>query len=155
MTNLELEFREATHDDLSSIVAMLANDPLGSKREEFSTPLLDSYQAAFAAIDQDPNNELIVVCDNDKVIGVLQMTFIPYMTYRGSWRAIIEGVRVVESHQSKGVGQQLFEWAIERAKERKCRMLQLTTDKARADALRFYERLGFKASHEGMKLHFA
>ena len=95
-----------------------------------------------------------MVCDSSKVIGVLQMTFIPYLTYKGSWRALIEGVRVAESHQSEGVGQKLFEWAIERAKERKCKMLQLTTDKARADALRFYERLGFKASHEGMKLHF-
>ena len=154
MNDIELEFREAIAKDLPSIIEMLANDPLGSKREEFSVPLLESYQLAFAAIDQDPNNELIVVCDTGEVIGVLQMTFIPYLTYKGSWRALIEGVRVAESHQSKGVGQELFEWAIERAKERKCRMLQLTTDKARADALRFYERLGFKASHEGMKLHF-
>jgi len=154
MTDLVLEFRKANLQDLPAIVVMLADDPLGSKREQFSTPILDSYSAAFNAIDSDPNNELVVVCHEGTVIGVLQLTFIPYLTYQGSWRALIEGVRVSQDYQSQGVGQKLFEWAIDRAKERKCRMLQLTTDKARADALRFYERLGFKATHEGMKLHF-
>ena len=117
-------------------------------------PVANSYIAAFEAISADPNNELIVVCKLDSVVGVLQLTFIPYLTYQGSERALIEGVRVAKTHRSGGVGQALFKWAIERAKARGCRMLQLTTDKARPDAVRFYERLGFRASHEGMKLHF-
>ena len=149
-----LQFRQARAEDLVSIVEMLANDPLGAKREVFSEPLLPTYISAFEAINKDPNNELTVACISNEVVGVFQLTFIPYLTYQGSWRALIEGVRVSESYRSKGIGQRMFEWAIERAKAKGCYMLQLTTDKTRPDALRFYERLGFKASHEGMKLHF-
>ena len=88
-----------------------------------------------------------------RVIGVLQLTFIPYLTYQGSWRALIEGVRVASDRRSGGIGRQLIEWCIARAVARGCRMVQLTSDKSRADAIRFYERLGFVASHEGLKLH--
>ena len=115
-------------------------------------PLPASYLAAFAAIDADPNNELVVATREGRVVAVLQLTFIPYLTYQGAWRALIEGVRVASSERSGGVGTALFEWAIARARERGCVMLQLTTDKARPDALRFYEKLGFVASHHGMKL---
>ena len=149
-----LYFRQAELKDLASIVALLADDPLGVKRELFTEPLPETYVKAFEAIDRDPNIELIVVSFKDEVVGVLQLMYIPNLTYQGSWRALIEGVRVAKSYRSRGVGRQMFEWAIERAKSRGCRMLQLTTDKARPDAVRFYERLGFKASHEGMKLHF-
>jgi GNAT superfamily N-acetyltransferase len=133
---------------------MLADDPLGATREAFSSPLPDCYPTAFDAIDRDPNNELVVAETADGiVIGVLQITFIPYLTYRGGWRALIEGVRVASGFRSGGVGRQMFDWAIQRAKDRGCRVVQLTSDKSRPDAIRFYEQLGFVASHEGMKLH--
>lgn len=131
---------------------LLADDPLGAKRERFEIPLPDSYLRAFEAIDADPNNELVVACLGAEVVGVLQLTFIPYLTYQGGWRALIEAVRVDSRQRSRGLGKTMFEWAIARARERGCHLVQLTTDKARADAKRFYESLGFVASHEGMKL---
>ena len=147
-------FRPAVAADVPRIVELLADDPLGATREASPAAAVDAaYLDAFAAIDADPNNELVVVELGDEVIGVLQLTFIPYLTYRGGWRALIEGVRVHREHRSGGVGRKLFEWAIERARARGCHMLQLTSDKRRPDAIRFYERLGFVASHEGMKLH--
>jgi GNAT superfamily N-acetyltransferase len=133
-------------------VQLLADDPLGRKRESVTTPLESGYVQAFASIEADSNNELIVVEREGVVVGVLQITFIPYLTYRGSWRALIEGVRVAAEARSSGVGRQLFLWAIERARERGCTLVQLTSDKARPDAIRFYESLGFTPSHEGMKL---
>jgi GNAT superfamily N-acetyltransferase len=152
MHKTSVEFRQANEDDLVAIVALLADDILGAKRERFVQPLPSSYYAAFKAIQRDPNNELIVCTRDTAVIGVLQLTFIPYLTYQGSWRALIEGVRVASSERNSGVGALLFEYAIARAREQGCFMVQLTTDKTRPDALRFYEKLGFKASHEGMKL---
>ena len=146
-------FRRASRDDLPAIVALLADDPLGARRETYATPLPESYSAAFEAIERDENNELIVAEIGGKVIGVLQMTFIPGITYRGGWRALIEGVRISSELRSSGLGRKLFEWAIERARQRHCHLVQLTSDKARPDAIRFYESLGFTASHEGMKLH--
>jgi len=146
-------FRPALRVDLPDIVRLLADDPLGSSREEYASPLPASYYAAFEAIDNDPNNELVVVAVDDKVVGVLQLTYIPYITYRGSWRALIEGVRIDSSMRSTGIGRRLFSWAIERAASRGCHLVQLTSDKARPDAIRFYESLGFVASHEGLKLH--
>lgn len=148
----QLSFRQATAADVPAIVGLLADDILGATRERFETPLPASYLQAFEEIDADPNNELVVACLDDVVVGVLQLTFIPYLTHQGSRRALIEGVRVARSHRSAGLGKQLFEWAIARARERGCRMVQLTTDKTRPDARRFYEALGFVASHEGMKL---
>lgn len=148
-----LAFRRAVVEDLEDIVAMLADDPLGAQRERYELPLPQGYVDAFAAIQADPNQELVVAEYDGRVVGVLQMTLIPYLTYEGSWRALIEGVRVSSSMRGQGVGRSLFEWAIKRARERGCRLVQLTTDKARTDALRFYEGLGFTASHEGMKLH--
>lgn len=147
--------REATADDVAAIVALLADDALGAERECAQSPLPPAYHQAFDAIAADANNELIVADDGGEIVGVLQLTFIPYLTHQGSWRALIEGVRVAASRRGSGLGQQLFEWAIERARTRGCRMVQLTTDKRRPDALRFYERLGFVASHEGMKLQLA
>lgn len=155
MTEQTLSFRPANRDDVPRIVEMLADDPLGAKRERFEMPLPESYMSAFEAIDADPNNELVVACLNSKVVGVLQVTFIPYLTYQGGWRALIEGVRIAADVRSAGIGRRLFEWAIQRARERKCHLVQLTTDKVRPDALRFYENLGFVASHEGMKLHLS
>lgn len=153
MPNDDVSFRSATRDDVVHIVRLLADDPLGAKRERYQDPLPSDYYDAFSAIDADPNNELVVACKNAQVVGVLQLTFIPYLTYQGRWRALIEGVRVDATLRSKGVGQAMFEWAIARAKERGCHLVQLTTDKSRPDATRFYERLGFRTSHDGMKLH--
>jgi GNAT superfamily N-acetyltransferase len=154
MSGSDLTFRCATLADLPAIVALLANDPLGARREKHVHPLPDSYADAFAAIDRDPNNELVVVeSEPRRVIGVLQLTFIPNITYQGGWRALVEGVRVAAEYRSGGVGEKLFRWAIQRARDRGCHMVQLTSDKARPDAIRFYEKLGFVASHEGMKFH--
>lgn len=148
-----LSFRRAIRGDLQDIVRLLADDPLGAKRETYASPLPESYRAAFEAVDGDANNELVVAILGGRVVGVLQVTFIPYLTYRGSWRALIEGVRVDSSIRSGGIGRKMIEWAIERARQRGCHMVQLTSDKSRPDAIRFYENLGFVASHEGLKLH--
>lgn len=154
MTEVALSFRRAWAEDLPAIVRMLADDPLGAKRERYEKPVPETYTRAFHAIDADPSHELVVAVQDEHVIGVLQLTFIPSLTYQGGWRALVEGVRVDRRVRSQGVGKALFEWAIARARERGCVMIQLTTDKSRPDAKRFYEGLGFVASHEGMKLHF-
>lgn len=147
-----LHFRVATEKDLDRIVQMLADDELGKTRERYEHPLPDSYRKAFEAIDRDPNNELVVACRDEEIVGVLQLTFTPYLTHQGSWRASIEGVRTSSSERGQGIGSKLIEWAIERAKERGCNIFQLTTDNQREDALRFYEKLGFKATHVGLKM---
>lgn len=147
-----LSFRDARRDDLPELVRMLADDPLGARREVFSNPLAAGYAEAFAAIKADPNNELIVAVLDGVPVGMLQITFIPYLTYQGGWRALIEGVRVSSGARSHGIGAAMLQWAIECARSRHCVMVQLTTDREREDALRFYERLGFVPSHHGMKL---
>lgn len=146
-------FRPATREDVPVLVQMLADDPLGARREQFENPLSPSYYDAFAHIDVDPHNELIVAEKDGAIVGMLQLTFIPYLTYQGGWRALIEGVRVASSARGQGIGAALLTWAIDRAREKCCHLVQLTTDKTRPDALAFYERLGFRATHEGMKLH--
>ncbi len=148
-----LSFRRAVRDDLSEIVQLLADDPLGARRERFTSPLPASYFDAFEAIDRDPNNELVIAERVGVIVAVLQITFIPYLTYQGGWRALIEGVRVTPTLRSSGIGKQLFTWAIERARQKNCHLIQLTSDKARPEAMRFYQSLGFVASHEGFKLH--
>lgn len=148
----QVTFREATIEDLDRIVYMLSDDVLGNKRELYKQPLPESYIKAFQSINSDPNNELIVACYDEKIVGVQQITFAPYITHQGGWRATIEGVRTASLERGKGVGSMLIRWAIQRAKERECHMVQLTTDKKRPEALQFYEKLGFKASHEGLKL---
>lgn len=150
---MQLNFRKATKADVHYIVEMLADDELGSKREDFKTPIPPAYLSAFEGIDRDNNQELIVVEENQEIIGTLQLSFIQYLTYQGGIRAQIEAVRIRKDHRGKGLGEKFFQWAIKRAKERQAHVLQLTTDKQRPDAFRFYEKLGFKASHEGMKLH--
>ena len=149
-----MKFRKAQANDVSAIVQMLADDELGQTREDFSDPLPATYAQAFERIDSDPNQELIVVENNEgQLIGTLQLSFIPYLTYQGGIRAQIEAVRVHKEHRGEGIGNAFFLWAINRAKERGAHLLQLTADKKRPDALRFYENLGFRATHEGMKLH--
>ncbi|GMN09231.1 GNAT family N-acetyltransferase [Croceitalea sp. MTPC9] len=149
-----MQIRKALKKDVFAIVEMISNDKLGKLREDFQNPLPDSYYEAFDNINADPNQELVVIeTESQQVIGTLQLSFIQYLTYQGGIRAQIEAVRVHESYRGKGIGQKLFEWAIVKAKTKGAHVVQLTTDKKRPEALRFYENLGFKASHEGMKLH--
>ena len=133
----ELKFRIATKQDLDRIVEMLADDVLGSKRERYKRPLPDSYIKAFQAITADPNNELVVACRGEEIIGVQQITFTPYITHQGGWRATIEGVRTSSSERGKGLGTELIRFGIQRAKERGCHLVQLTTHKKREDACTF------------------
>lgn len=150
-----MHFRKATAKDIPTIVAMLADDELGSLREDFRTPLPESYNRAFRLIDQDPNQELIAVENEDqRIIGTLQLSFMQYLTYKGGIRAQIEAVRISKDQRGRGLGKQMFEWAIDRAQERGAHLIQLTTDRRRPDAFKFYESLGFKSTHEGMKLQF-
>lgn len=149
-------FRSATKNDVPLIIKMMANDKLGKLRENYQKPLPESYYAAFEIINSDPNQELMVVeKENDfEIAGTFQLTFIPYLSYQGKLRAQIENVFVREDLTGQGIGKKMFEWAIERAKQRNAHLLQLTSDKQRPRAIKFYENLGFTASHEGMKLHF-
>lgn len=151
-----MHFRKATKKDVLFIVKMMANDKIGKLRENYLDPIPEAYYQAFEIINSDLNQELIVVeNDNDpEIAGTFQLTFIPYLSYQGKSRAQIENVMVREDLRGLGIGQKIFEWAIERAKDRNAHLLQLTSDKQRPKAIKFYEDLGFKASHEGMKLHF-
>jgi GNAT superfamily N-acetyltransferase len=149
-----MRIRKAIKSDVPSIVGMLANDKLGKLREDYREPLPKIYFDAFEKIDRDPNQELVVIENDQKqILGTLQLSFIQYLTYQGGIRAQIEAVRVNSEHRGKGIGKKLFQWAIARSKERKAHVVQLTTDKKRPDALKFYQSLGFVDSHEGMKLH--
>ena len=150
-----IDFRRARRVDLPEIVRLLADDTLGARRERFETPLPETYLRAFEAIDGDPNQELIVATMDDRVVGTLQLSFLPGLSHQGGWRAQIEAVRVDFALRSQGVGTAMIEHAVARAQERNCRLVQLTTHKTRAAAKRFYEGLGFVASHEGMKLPLA
>ncbi len=147
-----ITFRQAELPDLAELIKMLADDPLGAQRENPVLPLSDDYKQAFAQIKSDPNNELVVVENQQQIIGMLQLTFIPYLTHQGSWRCLIEGVRIHKNFRGQGLRQALFGWAIDRAKQKGCQLVQLTSDKQRPDAIRFYQSLGFIASHEGFKL---
>jgi GNAT superfamily N-acetyltransferase len=144
-------FRRATVADLPVIVALLADDELGRTREDASLPLDARYVDAFGAIDRDPNQLLVVGVRGDIVIGCMQLTFIPGVSRLGMWRALIESVRVASSERGRGAGRAMFEWAFGECRRRGCELVQLTTDKRRDDARRFYESLGFEPTHDGMK----
>ena len=150
---MDVTFRRARRADVPEIVALLADDELGAAREQPDDPLPDGYWTAFDAIDGDDRQLLIVGEDGDgRVVATLQLTFIPSLTYVGGERAQVEAVRVAASTRGKGLGGELMAWAIERARERGCTLVQLTTNVARPDAHRFYDALGFERSHVGMKL---
>lgn len=150
----KLRFRKAVRKDVPAIVQLLANDKLGANREDYNDPLPEIYYNAFEKIDGDSTQELIVVENNNhEIIGTLQLSFLQYLTYRGGIRVQIEAVRVREDMRGTGIGQQIFEWAIEQARRAGAHLVQLTTDKERPEAIQFYQKLGFKPSHEGMKLH--
>lgn len=148
----DLLIRRARRDDVREIVRMLADDPLGSQREQFQDPLPQTYYDAFEEISADPHHELVVAERGGEVVGTLQLTVLPGIARQGGKRAQIEAVHVDARFRGKGIGHALLAWAIGRARQEGCRLVQLTTDKSRLEAHRFYERLGFVASHEGMKL---
>jgi GNAT superfamily N-acetyltransferase len=145
-------FRAAAAPDLVAVVALLADDPLGATRESSNGGTGDCYRDAFRQIENDPNNDIIVAERDGAVVGCLQLTIIPNLSRSGTTRAQIEGVRVAASERGQGLGKQLMDWAASEARRRNAGIMQLTTDKSRADAHRFYEDLGFVASHEGMKM---
>ena len=146
----ELVYRPATVDDLPAVVAMLADDVLGAARE--SPDDLAPYRAAFVALDSDPHQHLVVATRDDDVVGTLQLTIIPGLSRRGMLRAQIEGVRVHADERGTGLGAELFRWAISEARRCGAHLVQLTSDTQRPDAHRFYEKLGFSATHVGFKL---
>jgi GNAT superfamily N-acetyltransferase len=148
----DIIFRKARRADLHSIVRLLADDDLGSQRERYENPLPESYYSAFAQIDGDPNHELIVAERSGEVIGTLHLMFLPSISYQGGLRAQVESVRVDKRFQNQGIGSEMMRWSIERAKQCGAHVVQLTTHKTRLDAHRFYERLGFKGTHLGMKM---
>ena len=152
MSSQDVLFRPATRADLPAIVRMLADDDLGSQRERVENPLPDSYYLAFEQINNDPNHELIVAELDGDVIGTLHLMFLPSVSFQGGLRAQIESVRVDKRFQSRRIGSEMMKWAMERARQRGAHVVQLTTHKSRVEAHRFYERLGFKGTHLGMKL---
>ncbi|WP_411075364.1 GNAT family N-acetyltransferase [Streptomyces sp. cmx-4-7] len=145
----DLEIRPTTVEDLPAIVAMLADDPLGAQRE--SPDDLAPYLAAFERLAGDPHQLLVVAARGGKVVGTLQLTIIPGLSRQGATRSIIEAVRVHADERGNGLGTQLIEWAVEESGRQGCSLVQLTSDATRTDAHRFYDRLGFEASHVGFK----
>ncbi|MGW4437895.1 GNAT family N-acetyltransferase [Streptomyces sp. NPDC004596] len=146
----DLEIRRATAPDLPAIVAMLADDPLGAQRE--SPDDLSPYRTALERLNADPNQRLVVAVREARVVGTLQLTIIPGLSRRGTTRSIIEAVRIHAGERGSGLGTQLIQWAIDESRRQGCQLVQLTSDSSRTDAHRFYERLGFTASHVGFKL---
>ncbi|MFD6681930.1 GNAT family N-acetyltransferase [Micromonospora parva] len=146
----DLIYREAVRADLPAVIALLADDVLGKARD--FTEVDEAYERAFAAIDADPRNQLIVAEQGGDLVGCLQITYIPGLGRHGSERSLIESVRVRSDRRGQGLGRDLMTWAIDQARQRGCALVQLTTDKTRTDAHRFYLGLGFVSSHEGMKL---
>ena len=145
-----MTFRPARRDDLPAIVALLADDPLGRGREDATQD--SRYRDAFSAIERDPHQLLAVAERERRIVGCLQLTFIPGLTRQGMWRGQIEGVRVAVSERGGGIGQAMLRWAVEQCRQHGCGLVQLTSDERRPDAHRFYEALGFRATHRGYKL---
>jgi GNAT superfamily N-acetyltransferase len=148
----EIQFRLATREDLPTIVRLLAEDDLGAQRERFETPLPQCYYDAFEAIDSDPNHEQILAVADGEIIGSLHLMFLPHLSFQGGTRAQIASVRVAEKYRGHGIGTEMMEWVLERARQRGCHVMQLTSHISRNDAHRFYEKLGFEKSNVGMKI---
>ena len=150
-----ITIRRARRDDVDAIVGMLADDPLGSARERLEDPLPPSYFRAFEALEADPNIHLMVAQDGEgAVVGCLQLCILPGLSSQGASRGLIEDVRVATHCRSRGIGEQLVQWAVAEARARGCKLIELLTHNSRVDAQRFYKRLGFAPSHVGMTLRF-
>lgn len=149
-----MQVRRATSADLPTLIGLLVDDDLGTTREDLGPPLPQSYLDAFAALDSDPNQFLAVAEHDGDIVGTLQITFLPGLSHRGSWRGQIEAVRIARGRRGQGLGHDLMAWAINHCRARGCRMVQLTSNKTRTQAHRFYDAHGFTASHEGYKLVF-
>jgi ribosomal protein S18 acetylase RimI-like enzyme len=150
-----ITIRRARRSDVAAIVGMLADDPLGSGRERIEDPLPPSYFSAFEAVDRDPNIQLVVAeHGNGEVIGCLQLCILPGLSSQGASRALIEDVRVASRCRSQGIGEQMVRWAVDEARARNCKLVELITHNTRVDAQRFYVKLGFQQSHKGMTLRF-
>jgi ribosomal protein S18 acetylase RimI-like enzyme len=148
---MNILIRKACKNDINSIVSLLKDDELGGVREELGHP---NYLLAFNKINNDPQ-QLLIVCELDNlIIGTAQLTLIPYINRKGITRGLIEGVRVHSSYRGKGIGKEMFKWLINESRQRGCKIVQLTTDKSRIEALKFYKSLGFIDTHIGMKLEF-
>jgi ribosomal protein S18 acetylase RimI-like enzyme len=154
MSMMSITIRRARRDDVGAIVAMLADDPLGSGRERVEDPLPSSYFRAFEQVQRDPNLQLVVAEDGGAVVGCLQLCILPGLSSQGASRGLIEDVRVASSLRSRGVGEQLVRWAVAQARAKGCKLVELLTHSTRVDAQRFYVRLGFQPSHVGMTLRF-
>jgi ribosomal protein S18 acetylase RimI-like enzyme len=151
----QITIRRACRDDVGPIVAMLADDPLGSARERVENPLPPSYFRAFERVERDPNIRLVVAQDGEgAVVGCLQLCILPGLSSQGASRGLIEDVRVAAHCRSNGIGEQLVQWAMAEARAEGCKLVELFTHNTRVDAQRFYKRLGFQPSHVGMTLRF-
>lgn len=150
-TPVDLIFRDARADDLAAIVALLHDDPLGKKREKVTDPIQQSYWDAFAAITADPRSKLIVVERDRRVVGTMQLTFIPALTHQGAERLLLEAVNVGRDFRAQGIGSAMMRWAIDAAKARGCRFVMLTSHKSRRRAHEFYKRIGFQKTHAGFR----
>jgi GNAT superfamily N-acetyltransferase len=149
-----LSFRDATRDDLHFIIGIYVEDTMVPTDDDPARATDQPYLDALAAIDRDPNQMLMIAELDGERVGTIQLTFVPGLSRRGMWRGLIEGVHISAAHRSKGLGAEMIGWAVEQCRARGCGMAQLTSNKKRLDAHRFYERLGFKKSHEGFKLYF-
>ena len=150
-----ISIRRARRDDVAAIVSMLADDHLGRARERVEDPLPESYYAAFDRVERDPNLTLVVAEDAEgRVVGCLQLAILPGLSSQGASRGLLEDVRVASDCRSRGIGEQLVQWAIAEAKARGCNLVELLTHSSRVDAQRFYKRLGFALSHAGMTVRF-
>jgi ribosomal protein S18 acetylase RimI-like enzyme len=150
-----ITIRRARRDDVGIIVGMLADDPLGSARERIEDPIPPSYLAAFETLDRDPMIQLVVAEDGEgAVVGCLQLCVLPGLSSQGASRGLIEDVRVAKRCRSRGIGEQMVQWAVAEARAKGCILVELLTHHTRVDAQRFYERLGFQRSHIGMTIRF-
>jgi ribosomal protein S18 acetylase RimI-like enzyme len=149
-----ISIRPARREDVAAIVTMLADDHLGRARERVEDPLPASYYEAFARIERDQNIQLVVAESEGRVVGCLQLAILPGLSSQGGLRGLLEDVRVASDCRSRGIGEQLVQWAVTEAKARGCNLVELLTHQTRTDAQRFYKRLGFTASHVGMTVRF-
>jgi GNAT superfamily N-acetyltransferase len=151
---MNLTYRHATPDDLPLIVGLIVEDSVVATNDDAGDAMHPDYVDALGAIDQDPNQEMFVVELDETPVGCFQLSYLPGLMRRGMWRGQIEVVHVTEPMRNRGIGGEMMRWALERCREKGCGMVQLTSNKKRTDAHRFYERLGFAKSHEGFKYYF-